>query len=226
MAVRKMLVLCAAMAVATGSAAGAEDLPLRDSEIELAGYADCVVGRKAFRAPVEAFLRTVPDTMEFGDAAMKAADMTCLNNAAVRRGASTLTMKLQPATFRDALYPALYRRDFGKKGPPAGIAAAPAAIVANEFSGDAGTLSPTYLAGRSMGDCVARAAPDQVHAFLVSRPYSSREEAAAGALNPAIGGCLPAGQTVRFSRTSLRSFLGEAMYKLAVAEKAGAGSAN
>jgi hypothetical protein len=217
MRARMLLVLGATALGALSSAAGAEDLPLRDSEVELAGYADCVVGRKSFRAPVETFLRTVPDSPAFHEAAMRAADMTCLNTAAMRRRASTLTMRLQPATFRDALYPALYRRDFGKKGPPTGIAAAPAAVVSAEFSGDTANLSPTYWAGREMGDCVARAAPQQVHAFLVTRPYSPQEEAASRALNPLIGGCLPAGQTIRFSRTLLRSFLGEAMYKLASA---------
>ncbi len=63
-------------AFVSAAPAQAQELSARESEIELAGYADCVVSRKAYRKPVTAFLRTVPGSPAFFPAGMTAADMT------------------------------------------------------------------------------------------------------------------------------------------------------
>ncbi len=126
-------------------------------------------------------------------------------------------MKLQPSTFREALYPALYRRDFGRTGPPGGIAALVPLSLAPEFANDPIGLPEDYRPKRALGDCVSRQAPQAVHGMLLAKPYSAAEDAAAKSLEPALGACLPTGQTFEFSRSSLRALLGEAMYKLAVA---------
>jgi len=192
-------------------------IPVQEAQVELAGYADCVVSRKSFRKPVAAFLRTVPGSPSYFPTALKAADMTCLNAAAMRRRASKLEMKIQPDTFRDALYPALYRRDFGKLGPPAGVVDLQPLSLAAEFEGGSASLPAEYKPGRAFGDCVARKAPQDVHALLMAEPYSGAETAAVEKLKPALGYCLSNGQTVKLSRGALRGFTGEAMYKLAVA---------
>jgi hypothetical protein len=210
----RALPLLLALAAATPAPAQ-EQLPAREAELELAGYADCVVSHRSYAKPVDAFLRTVPDSAGFYPASLKAADMTCLNTAAVRRQASKLEMRLQPATFRDALYPALYRRDFGRQGPPAGIAALPPLGLSAEFAGDPAALPAAYRPGRALGDCVARGAPADVHAMLMARPWSPEEAAAVGRLRPALANCLSEGQTVQFGRATLRAYLGEALYKLA-----------
>lgn len=195
---------------------GGELLPADQAEVELAGYADCVVAKKAARAPVAAFLRTLPDSAGFYPASMKAADMTCLNSAAVRRRAGKLEMRLQPATFRDALYPALYRRDFGRKPVAAGIQALPPLDLGREFDGGSDTLSVAYRAQRALGDCVARQAPAEAHALLLSTPQSAEERAATIQLTPRIGACVAEGRTMQLNRSSLRAAVGEALYKLAV----------
>lgn len=194
-----------------------DTLPAREAEKDLAEYADCVVGRKAYRKSVATFLRVVPNSGPFFPAGMKAADMTCLNDAAVRRRASKLEMRLQPSTFRGALYPALYRRDFGKIGPPANLTSAAPIDVTTEFDGDVMTLSEEYGSGRAFGDCVARKAPQDSHLMLTSRPWSASEGAAIEKLKPALASCLFADQTARFNREALRAYVGEATYKLALA---------
>lgn len=210
-------VLFAAAVLSAPAAAqrGGEVLPTDQAEAELAGYADCVVAKKAFRGPVTAFLRVIPDSAGFYPASMKAADMTCLNDAAVRRRAGKLEMRLQPGRFREALYPALYRRDFGKRGVPAGVTATAPLDFAAEFDGETAALPTGYRVQRAIGDCVARAAPAGAHALLLSEPHSAAETAAVGQLTPSLGGCLPAGQTAQVSRARLRAAVGEALYKLA-----------
>ncbi|SEM92552.1 hypothetical protein SAMN05192583_1544 [Sphingomonas gellani] len=199
-------------ASATWAQQGAS-MPPHQAEAQLADYADCVVSHKRFRVPVEQFLRTVPDSDGFFPASMKAADMTCLN-AAATRAHSKIEMRMQPASFRAALYPALYRRDYGITGPVAGIAALPPMRFAADFDGDVAALPPTYLPARAFGDCIARRAPQQVHALLIARPYDKREDAAVEQLKPAMANCLSEGETVRVTRPTLRGSAGEAMYKL------------
>lgn len=204
------------VAAAPAPAHAADQLPAEQAEVELAGYADCVVGRKAHRTPVDAFLRVVPDSAGFFPASMKAADMTCLNDAAVRHRAGKLEMRLQPGSFREALYPALYRRDFGRKGVPGGIPALPPLDLAREFDGGSTDLSATYRGQRALGDCVARQSPAGAHALLLSTPHSPDERAATIQLTPAIRGCVAEGRTLQLSRSNLRAAVGEALYKLAV----------
>jgi hypothetical protein len=191
-----------------------ENLSVRDAEVELAGYADCVVARKSFRKPVADFLRVIPGSAGFFAASMKAADMTCLNSAAVRRHLSKLELRIQPETFRNALYPALYRRDFGKRGPVSGLDARPPISLSAEFDGDLSSLPALYRPERALGDCIARANPTATHAMLVSVPYSSQEGDAVGLLKPTIATCLPQGQSLHLTRGTLRAVIGEAMYKL------------
>jgi hypothetical protein len=209
--------------LATPVLVAAQDmLPAHEAEKDLADYADCVVKRKAYRKPVAEFLRVVPDSAPFYRASMKAADLTCLNDSAVRRRASKLEMRLQPATFRGALYPALYRRDYGKAGPPAGMATVAAYDLSKEFDGDVSALPADYAPGRAIGDCIARKAPQDVHSMLVSYPWSRGEDATITRLKPVLANCLPSQQTVRFSREALRAYLGEAAYKLALASSTSA----
>ena len=210
-----MLAACL-VAPAPMSAQPRAALPGAEAEVELAGYADCVVSRKAYREPVARFLRVIPGSDGFGDAGRKAADLTCLNAAATRRGA-VLTMRLQPATFRGALFPALYRRDYRKAGPVSGIATSPPLSLAAEFDGDAATIPPEYVAGRTLGDCVVRAAVQPSHDLMLSKPGSPEEDAAVTQIAPALEGCVTQGQTVRFNRIALRSYVGESLYKLSAA---------
>lgn len=210
-----IVTIVVAVLASRAPAVSAQEVPANEAQIELAGYADCVVTKRTFAKPVQAFLRTIPDSAEFFPASMKAADMTCLNSAAVRRRAAKLEMKLQPATFREALYPALYRREFGKQGAPVGIESLKPLSLATEFDGDVSALPSTYRPVRALGDCVARKAPSQSHAMLLATPFSSEESTAVEGLKPALELCLSIGQTIRFTRPLLRAYLGEAMYKLA-----------
>ena len=211
---RSLLFLAAAFLAAP---VFAQAIPTHEAQAELAGYADCVVSRKSFRKPVAAFLRAVPGSPAYYPMALKAADMTCLSAAAERRHAAKLEMRVQPDTFRGALYPALYRRDFGKLGPPARLADLEPLSLATEFDGASASLPAEYKPERAFGDCVARKAPQEVHALLMSEPYSAGENAAVEKLKPLLGYCLLNGQTVKLGRVALKAFTGEAMYKLALA---------
>lgn len=194
----------------------ARDAPRSEAEQLLAEYADCIVAKQSYVERVDTFLRAIPNTDAYGKAAHKAADLTCLNRAA-RRTHRVITMKMPPSSFRDALYPAMYRRDFARSPRTASIAALPPLTLSAEFDGDVAALPDSYVPRRTLGDCVARANPAQAHAFLLTRPWTATEEAPIEALKPAIAGCLPKNTTLRMNKAALRAFVGEALFKLSVA---------
>lgn len=189
------------------------------TERYLAEFADCVVRQRSNRPKVDQFLRIIPGSAAFGPAGLAATDMTCLNDAARRSGAM-LTMRMRPTAFREALYPALYRREFGKTGPVATITDLPPLSLATEFDGPSQALPGEYRPRRALGDCVARAQPGGAHAFLLAKPQTSAENGAVEQLKPALGSCLSEGLTVRLSRSALRAYVGEAQYKLSRAASA------
>lgn len=215
-AVRIAVLLNMSTLIAASGAAAQEGptmLPSKQVEAHLAAYADCVVAQRSYLPKVNQFLRSVPNSEGFFPAAMKAADMHCLDIAARIMGGK-LEMRLQPATYRDALYPALYRREFGRAGPVAGLAALPPLSLSGEFDGSLTDLPADYRPTRALGDCVARAAPQAAHSLLIAKPYTGREDEAVEALKPALASCLSEGQTVRLNRPVIRASVGEAMYKL------------
>lgn len=70
---------------------------------------------------------------------------------------------------------------------------------------------------RIFGDCMAAAEPMKVDALIRTDMESRAENAAIGALQPAMGPCLWNGQTIAFSRESLRAALADALYRKAIA---------
>jgi len=188
----------------------------------VAEFADCVTAQNARRPAVDAFLRKIPDSDGFFDASMKAADLHCLDAAGVRSH-SGIQMKLQPDTFRGALYPSLYRRDFGRKGPPAGLSALSPLRLSEEFDGPVESLPPEYAAGRLFGDCVVRQDPQESNVLLLAKPFASQEDAAIEQLKPAFASCIKQDQTLHLTRSNVRASVGEAMYKLSRAAASSTG---
>lgn len=179
----------------------------------VAEFADCVTAQKSRAPAVHAFLRAVPNQPAFDAAAMKAADLACLNSAAARTHGK-IEMRLQPASFRDALFPSLYRRAFGKTGPVAGLKEQPPLRLSTEFDGNVAELPSEYVAGRLFGDCVAREDTADAHALLTAKPATTDEAAAIDRLKPAFAACIKQAQTVSLTPEAIRATVGEAMYKL------------
>ena len=84
-------------------------------------------------------------------------------------------MRLQPETLRDAPYPSLYRREFDKCGPVAGLHAVPPLRLSDEFDGDTASLPAEVAAASLFGDCVARDNPGGAQGLLVARPIGAEE---------------------------------------------------
>lgn len=214
---KRLTILTLVLASMSNSGAEARSAPEDPTTAEklrlLAEFTDCVTAQKSRQPAIQAFVRTLPGRPAYYEASMKAADLTCLNRAAARMH-SKIEMRLQPDTFRGALFPSLYRREFGKTGPVAGLKALPPLRLSSEFDGDTAELPPEFIAGRLFGDCVARENTADAHALLVAPPTSAAETEAIDRLKPAFTACIKHGQTVSLTRAAVRATLGEAMVKL------------
>ena len=69
-----------------------------------------------------------------------------------------------------------------------------------------------------IGLCAARAAPAAVAALFATEPSSAAENAAFGAVVPALSGCIPAGVEMNMSPFEIRGFLAEGAYRFAVTQ--------
>lgn len=212
------LALACAQLSATWAIASSPTDSVADPEAArlVAEFADCVTAQKSRKPAVDAFLRTVPNQRAFDVAALKAADLACLNTAAARTH-SKIEMRLQPVSFRDALFPSLYRRTFGHRGPSAGLQALPPLRLSEEFDGDVAALPADFVAGRLFGDCVARENAADAHALLTAKPATPAETAAIDRLKPAFAACIKQAQTISLTPGAIRATVGEAMYKLSSA---------
>ncbi len=183
-----------------------KDLP-KEAEQAMYDFAQCVVARGVRKSDLDAYLRMSPADPTYHTLGSKIAVSEC-----VPAFFGTVKMQFNPVLFRFSLYEARYRREFAKAAPP-DVSNAPLLDLAAEFDTRGGALPTEVVFLRTLGNCVVRTDPAISHAVVMSRAYSKGEAALIGSLKKVIGGCIPEGATVRFSRTMLRGALGEALYK-------------
>jgi hypothetical protein len=130
---------------------------------------------------------------------------------------SELYMMVKANILHDALYPAFYRFRYNNIPVKMSIKDLPPLSLADEFDGSMSALPVTYRPERALGDCIARSSPLVAHLLLTSLPWSPQDTAAIDQLKPAIASCLVQGKTISLTRSALRAYIGEAMFKLASA---------
>ncbi|KZE18716.1 MULTISPECIES: hypothetical protein [Sphingomonas] len=178
----------------------------RDAELAMTEFAMCEVRSPKGRAAALAYGREVPGTPStYRDRLVKS---LC--------APSGTSMSFNPELFRMTIYPALYAKDFGKAAPAVNVALLPTDYAA-EFDSTPDTATVEV---RRLGDCVVKRDVAAAREFVLSKPYSRAEDAALATIRPALAACLPAGQSVRLSRSVAHGAIGEALYKLTAASAA------
>ncbi|MBC7986248.1 MAG: hypothetical protein H7X93_06200 [Sphingomonadaceae bacterium] len=124
----------------------------------------------------------------------------------------------QPRFLRGMLAQARYRARWPDAAPPSIAAAAPSEIAVELYNArvTAAVDQPSELI-RIFGDCVAAAQPMTVDALIRAEAGSAAETSAIGAISPAMGPCLWNGQSIEFSRLTLRAALADGLYRKATA---------
>ena len=202
-----------ALALAVAGNAQTLNLPKGVSDATRARLTLDALGRCLVReepAKVGAFLKLVPGSRASRDAARKLQSDDCMVAG---------TVDAPDAALRGSLFTALYRSEFG-------TGADPLQPVGPDFKAEAAgqpaDIADAYVASRSFAECVVRADEKEARALVLAEPASADEAEAAKALTPAIAGCLPAGQTLELTKTTLVRLLAEMLYRLSGGTIAGA----
>jgi len=178
-------------------------------------FAECTARNRKMKPQVDRFLAMSPADPEFGVLGGKFAKDRCVPPAM-----GTVEMRFDTLLFRYGLFEARYRLEFGK-GPAPVIDGLPPLDVESEFTAagfdprGGSTLPPVVVFLRQLGDCTIRRNVGAAHAMIIAQPYSKEETAALEGVMPALGLCMPEGQTMKFSRPMLRGAIAEALYKAA-----------
>jgi hypothetical protein len=181
----------------------------KESTRMMLGFAECTVRSDRSRPKVDRFLRMSPSNPEFTKLGNEFIKDRC-----VPPSTGSVTMKFDSLLFRYSLFEARYRIEFGKSPPPK-TDDLPPIDIAGEFDPRGANLPDVVVFLRKLGECSIRFLPAEAHAFVLALPYSDAEGVALQGLMPALGECMPEGQTLKFSRPMLRGAIAEALYKAA-----------
>jgi len=199
-----------------------------------ADFGQCVIEKHL--APAQHFVLT--SNMEKSDwrkDVSAIADGYCLGVVAAAAG--DVEMKFPVDTMRYALADALVRKEFSAGAAASITDAAPLEqpkLKEEDYQLEPGKkprkgeleqlqenrqkqLSLIYLA--NFGECVVRADPANTYALLMSDAETPQENAAFKAMVPSFGGCLAAGQSLAFSKSTLRGTIAMNYYRLAHAPR-------
>ena len=109
---------------------------------------------------------------------------------------------------------ARYLLRFPEGAPPLIASSRPYATTDEEFAGRlADAADPAAEFPRIFGDCVVRLRAPDVDRLVRTQAGTPEEATALAALQPTFGQCLWSGQTLEFSRETLRAALADALYR-------------
>ena len=126
------------------------------------------------------------------------------------------TLHFKSALIRGPIFEYLYQADFKKRKDLGGLSDAP--LVVYPFPITYGQKPSKYQITMEIGDCVVRAQAEGARALIATQVETAEERAALKNIAPAISQCLPAGQTIRFSASAVRSMVAEPLYRLTKAK--------
>ncbi len=213
----KIIAIVAAFTCATASFAqtGSRIRNTRTVETPEAGqrFADCIADWKTPES--EAFLATAPGTPAAEDSMetlLPFRENRCIQFSGIEIGGRT--MMIDPALLRGQISQARYLARYPRAAPASIASAPPSEIAVEVYNQRISTAADQRAEILSIfGDCVAAAEPMKVDTLVRTSVASDGESAAIGALSGVFGPCLWQGQSIEFSRESLRTALAAALYR-------------
>lgn len=191
-------------------------IPEVEASVEGMRFGQCLANFSPREA--DAWLATAPGTSASNAAqeALIPRESHCVQFGAIGIGGSQLMFS--PRILRGHVARGRYLALHGDGPPPSIANAAPATIPVEVYNARVTSAADTQAEViRIFGDCVAAAEPMKVDELTRAEMDTDEESAAIGALGPVMGPCLWNGQTIQFSRESLRAALADALYRKAIA---------
>lgn len=212
MTVRTMFVAAAIAASVSASPAPAQDAAAQSPSEAAAEYAACLVAQRPSIADI--YLAASPGSPERAyafNALAPVEDAACARFATAPDGQR---LEIPETVLSGYIAEARYIIRFPSDPPPL-IASTPPVATSDEEIAErlAAAADPAAEFPRIFGDCVVRLRAPDVDRLVRTQPGSSEEQAVLGALQTSLGQCLWSGQTLEFSRETLRAALADALYR-------------
>ncbi|MDQ2893598.1 MAG: hypothetical protein M3R64_11000 [Pseudomonadota bacterium] len=174
------------------------------ARIAMAEFARCTVDRRAIAMRR---VLSLPIEKLDGSVWMPLADTECLASG---------EMRFQPRIMRGALFSELVRRRAVEtaRGGAWTFPVMPYDAVA--LADPANRVTQLDAALLAFADCVVKRDPVGAQAVIVAPTATEAESVAIAALAPNLGPCLPAGQTIKLSRSILEGAVAEILYRVPV----------
>jgi hypothetical protein len=178
-----------------------------DSRKILNDYAACTIDES--RKRVEEFLAMAPGSAEAEQLLLKVAINSCLLNG---------SMTLNSSAYRAAAYDVLYHLDFKKHAPLDFSSVTPIEYV-QRGKGMTAEDAAGQSVLRKLADCAVRHGPSDARQLVLAPIGSVAETSALGPLTPHLSACMTNDVTLKFSKFTLKGYIGEALYRLSIAAR-------
>ena len=188
----------------TRKAAQIDGNSVADSRRAMEDFAKCLVSREGGR--VSKLIDLPVDTKDAENAldAIYGQTDECLSDGQLR---------MNELGLRGAIFQALYERDYSANA----VLSFPAELQTgyrNNYPAELSDKARMYVSLNHFSECVARADPNGVRQLITSRVGSSTETTSFTALLPKLSACIVKDNEIRFSKSNLKGFLAEGLYRL------------
>ncbi|WP_336960224.1 hypothetical protein [Sphingobium aquiterrae] len=165
-------------------------------------FAECTVKKR--HAGVQRYLATAPGSVESEKLVNKLIWSDCLIGGQI---------SFEEPLYRAAAYDVMYHVDFAKTAP-IDFSAVPSINYMSVAEADTNSEKDVNAPLRQLADCAVRHGPVQARQLILSPIGTSVETAAFSAMMPSVSACMTSDVTLKFSKLTLRGFVGEALYRL------------
>lgn len=188
----------------TRKAAQIDGASVSDARRAMEDFASCLVAREKGR--VSKLIDLPVDTKESDKAFDAIFGQTdgCLSDGQLR---------MNELGLRGAIFQALYKRDYAANE----ILAFPPEVQTgyrNLYPAELSDKARMYVSLNHFSECVTRADPNAVRQLITSQVGSSTETATFAAITPKLSACIVKDNEIRFSKSNLKGFLAEGLYRL------------
>lgn len=168
-------------------------------------FAACTVRWSRIR--VKQYLETAPGSIESIKLSTKIAEGYCLMNGSIT---------FKDSSYRAAAYDVMYHMDFAEDAPLDFSLVAPI-NYAQRGEGMTAEDAVSQSMLRQLADCAVRRGPAEARLLILAPIGSPAETIAFNAFVPSVSGCMTNDVTLKFSKFTMRGFVGEALYRLSTA---------
>lgn len=184
----------------------------QDARVALAKFAACMWNQQGYK--IDKWLNE-----EISDESQGEHFVALINSSDCDIDAPAVSLKFKGTLIRGSFYELMYLKDFGNRSAVESFTDISPVSYAKVGSSN-GLAGSKYQLSVALGDCTVRAAPAAARQLLLTKLASAQESAAIQSLVPFLSTCIPQGQQMNLTTSSIRGAIAESLYRLTQAKYA------